>query len=61
VREWTSLLKEDPTNWLLETDHLSVGFFALTELLEKTSNNPEVKEAKTEIMNSVVVPKILAK
>ena len=61
MRDWISLLNEDPTDWLLEKDYPSVRFFTLTELLEKPSNNSELKEVKTEIMNFGVVPKILAK
>ncbi len=61
MSNWKSYLKNDPTEWLLEEDNPSVRFFALTELLEKPENDPEVKEAKNEIMNIGVVPKILAK
>ena len=58
---WKSLLKENPTDWLLEKNNPSVRFFTLTELLEKPENDFEVVEAKNEIMNFGVVPKILAK
>ena len=61
MSDWKSSLKKDPIDWLLERDNPSVRFFALTELLEKPENDPEVKEAKNEIMNIGVVPKILAK
>ena len=59
--DWESLLKGNPTDWLLEKANPSVRFFALTELLEKPSTDSEVKEVKTEIMMLGVVPKILAK
>lgn len=58
---WKSVLKKDATEWLLETDNPSVQYFALTELLEKPENDPEVKDAKDAIMNHGVVPKILGK
>ena len=59
VRDWKSVLRNDPTEWLLEQDNPSVQYFVLTELEEKPENAPEVKAAKTVIMNRGVVPKIL--
>ncbi len=61
MRDWKSLLKEDPTEWLLEKNNSSVRYFTLTELLEKLDKDPEINETKNEIMNIGVVPKILAK
>jgi len=61
VSYWKSVLKADPTDWLLEKDNPSVRYFSLTELLEKSETEPGVKEAKNEIMNVGVVPKILGK
>jgi hypothetical protein len=61
MKDWKSLLKEDPTDWLLGSSNPSVRFFTLTELLEKPANDNEVEEAKNEIMTVGVVPKILAK
>ena len=58
--DWKSMLKEDPTDWLLEKDNPSVRYFTLTELLGKPETDPEVMEAKDEIMHIGVVPKILA-
>jgi hypothetical protein len=59
--DWRSVLKGDSTWWLLERDNPSVRYFALTDILEKPKNDPEVTEAKREIMLTGVVPKILAK
>lgn len=59
--DWKSVLRSDPTEWLLEEDNPSVQYFALTELEEKPENNPEVNTEKTAIMNNGVVPKILGK
>ncbi len=59
--DWKSLLKSDPTDWLLETDNPSVRYFTLTELLEKPETEPEVTAAKNEIMHIGTVPKILGK
>jgi hypothetical protein len=59
--DWKSLLKADPVNWLLEEDNPSVRYFTLTEILDKPITDSEVKKAKNAIMNSGVVPRILAK
>ena len=61
MASWKSVLKNDPTEWLLETDNPSVRYFALTELLEKPETNPEVDTAKNKIMQIGTVPKILNK
>jgi len=61
MSNWKSLLKADPTGWLLEKDNPSVRYFTLTDVLGKLENDSEVREAKDEIMEVGVVPKILAK
>ncbi len=61
MSDWKSVLKADPTDWLLEKENPSVRYFTLTDILEKSENYSEVKEAKREIMEIGVVPKILAK
>jgi hypothetical protein len=61
VSDWKSMLKADPTDWLLKKDNPSVRYFTLIEILDKPEDDPEVKEAKDEIMKTGVVPKILAK
>jgi hypothetical protein len=58
---WKSLLKGDPTNWLLGEDNASVRYFALTDILNKPSNDSEVLGARRAIMASGIVPKILSK
>jgi hypothetical protein len=59
--DWKSVLKADPTDWLLETENPSVRYFALTELLGKPQDDATVVSAKKEIMLAGVVPKILSK
>ncbi len=54
-------MKEDQTDWLLESDNPSVRFFALTDIVGKSEKDVEVKRARNEIMKIGVVPKILAK
>jgi hypothetical protein len=59
--DWKSILKADPTTWLLEEDNPSVRYFTLTEILDKPISDSEGKEAKNAIMHIGVVPQILAK
>jgi hypothetical protein len=61
MSDWKSVLKADSTGWLLGADNPSVRFFALTELLGKLQDGPEVVAAKKEIMLTGIVPKILSK
>ena len=61
MRNWKSVLKNDPTDWLLESTNPSVRYFALTALLEKPETDPGVVAAKNEIMQTGKVPKILDK
>lgn len=58
---WKSLLKDDPTKWLLGEDNPSVRYLTLTEILDKQPDDPEVVKVKAEIMTKGVVPKILSK
>ncbi|MBN1357882.1 nitrogen fixation protein NifH [Candidatus Bathyarchaeota archaeon] len=61
MSDWKSVLKADPTDWLLEKTNPSVRYFALSQILDKPRSSSEVQEAKKEIMLDGVVPKILAK
>lgn len=61
MKDWKNVLKADPTDWLLETDNASVRYFTLTEILERPENYREARKAKEEIMETGVVPEILAK
>jgi len=56
---WKSMLKEDPTEWLLECDNPSVRYFTLRDIVDKGETDLEVVDAKTKIMDTGVVPKIL--
>jgi hypothetical protein len=58
---WKSRLKADPTDWLLERDNPSVRYFTLKDILGKAENDPEIKQARQEIMTSGIVPRILEK
>jgi len=61
MESWKSWLSADPTEWLLEKNNPSVRYFTLHDLLEKSWTEPEVIEAKQDIMKTDVVPAILAK
>ena len=61
MSDWMSVLKGDPTEWLLEEDNLSVRYFTLTAILDESESQREAKEAKSEIMKVGAVPSILAK
>lgn len=58
---WKSYLKADPTQWLLEEDDPSVRYFTLRDILDKPQTDPEVKQAKSAVMKTGVVPVILSK
>jgi len=61
MSNWKSILKEDPTEWLLEKDNPSVRYFTLIDILGKPISDPIVLEAKNEIMKAGVVSQILTK
>ena len=61
MSDWKSVLKADPTEWLLEIDNPSVRYFTLTDILERPGDTLGVRRAKNEIMGTGIVPKILAK
>jgi hypothetical protein len=58
---WKTLLKGDPTSWLLQESNPSVRYLTLLNLLEKKSASAEARHARQQIMRSGVVPKILRK
>jgi hypothetical protein len=58
---WKSILKADPMDWLLEPDNPPVRYFTLIDILKRSENDPEVKEANEAIMSTEVVLKILSR
>ncbi|MCX6561249.1 MAG: nitrogen fixation protein NifH [Candidatus Aminicenantes bacterium] len=60
MNSWKSVLKADPTPWLLEKENPGVRRLALTRLLDRPASDPEIKEAGRDIMRLGPVPKILA-
>ncbi len=59
--DWKTMLKADPTDWLLEEESPSVRYFALVELLDLPEEDAKVREAKHRIMQAGLVPEILQK
>ncbi|MFQ6058419.1 MAG: nitrogen fixation protein NifH [Anaerolineae bacterium] len=57
--DWKKQLNGDPIPWLLEPDNHGVRYFALTELLDRPADDPEVIEARRAVMASGPVPAIL--
>jgi hypothetical protein len=59
--DFHSVLKADPTDWLLEKNNPSVRYFILRDILEKPEEDLELQEARLEIMKAGLVTAILAK
>jgi len=60
---WKAGLKADPIPWLLEPDseHPSVRYFTLTELLDRPQDDPEVGEAKAAIAQAPMVRELFSR
>jgi len=56
-----SMVQDSVMQWLLEEENPSVRYFALTELLGKSSKSREVRAAKKAIMETGTVPHILSR
>jgi hypothetical protein len=57
--DWRKPLNDDPLPWLLESDNPSVRYFALTDLLDRPADDPDVVSAKAAINTSRPVKNIL--
>ena len=57
--DWHSPLNGDPLPWLLEPDNPPVRYFALTALLDRPADDPEVKATRAAINSSPPVKNIL--
>ena len=60
MNNWKKLLKQNPTDWLLEGEPW-VRYRTLVDLLEKKENNKEVMRAKGEISEHPHIKKIFKK
>ena len=61
ARDWRSLLKVDPTDWLPERENPSVRHFALRDILDCSDKDPEIVEARAAIRRYKKVSKIFRK
>jgi len=61
VLKWKSLLKADPTGWLLEESNPSVRYLTLRDILEYSESDPDVARSKEAIAYSRIVTKIFQK
>lgn len=61
MTDWISKIKDDPTDWLLEKNNPSVRYLAFHDLLDKKESDSEVVEAREQIMQVGLVPKVLSK
>jgi len=61
MSDWKSLLKADPTDWLLEENNPSIRYWTLKDLLHKSESEPEVTRAKGRISESKEVQMIFSK
>ena len=59
MSDWKSLLRSDPTDWLLQEDNPSVRYLALLDLCDKSSSDDDVQGARQDIMTRGMVPHIL--
>ena len=61
MSDWKSVLIADPTDWLLEHENPSVRYFTLTNILDLPEDDQQVQEAKRQIMQTGIVPKMLSR
>jgi len=61
LQGWKSLLRADPTSWLLEESNPSVRYHTLRDILEYPESHPDVIKSKEAISSSKVVTKIFEK
>jgi hypothetical protein len=60
MADWKDVLKADPIEWLLEPDNPSVRYLTLVNILGLKRSSGEARNARSSIMKSGVVPRILA-
>lgn len=61
LRDWKSLLKADPTTWLLEESNPSARYLTLRDIFEYSKSHPDVVRSKEAIASSIIVTKIFQK
>ena len=61
VRDWRTVLKADPIDWLLEPENPPIRYFTLRDLLDYPDDDPEVVKAKAAIRSWKKVSRIFRK
>jgi hypothetical protein len=61
TREWMSVFKVIPMEWLLDSNNPPVRYFAMRDLLDYKSNDSELMEAKNNLVRYEVTQRILSK
>lgn len=59
MSDWKTILKADPTGWLLEEENPSVRYFTLKDILGRPEDDTTVQAARQEIMQTGMVRDIL--
>ncbi|UCG55272.1 MAG: nitrogen fixation protein NifH [Dehalococcoidia bacterium] len=59
MKDWKTILKHDPTNWLLEKDNPSVRYWTLRKL-GGLKDDAKLDQEKTAIMQSDIIKTIMA-
>ncbi len=59
MRDWKTLLKADPTDWLLEEENPSVRYFTLKDILDRPEEDAAVLCARQEIIRTGMARDIL--
>jgi hypothetical protein len=61
MNSWRSFLKAGVLEWLLEKENPGVRLLTLTTILDRPADDPEVVDSSRDVMQTGVVPKILAR
>ncbi len=59
MKDWKSLLNDDPTDWLLEESNPSVRYFTLRWLLDLAEDHPDVERTAGQVAESAPIQKLL--
>lgn len=60
IDTWQTLLRANPTGWLLEENNPSVRYFTLLQICGRPENDADVRAARQAIQRSGMVPAMLA-
>jgi hypothetical protein len=55
MADWKTLLHQDQTDWLLESDSPSIGYFTRRDLLGMDENSPELLKLRDDISESPTI------